>query len=219
MVGPDAARRFAGFFAGHSYAHQVVNCPEYGDDDRGRWERFLRALAGGGYDCCVIDPDSRGLLAEQAAACRIPVRIGFASGAPDDRFLTRTIKLPRSIFGLPDLVDFARGLAGVLGLPPPRPAEVVPPFRYRPRPVPDLPGPVVAVHPGGAPHWNRRWPLACYAEPCRLLAGSHRASFVPGRDEVRDLELVRLRRAQRRPGPGPGPWRLTRLPASPPLMA
>jgi ADP-heptose:LPS heptosyltransferase len=193
VVGPAAASRFAEFFASHTYADRIEICPEYRDDDPGRWRQFLGEIAGRQYGCCVIDPDSRGLLAEHAAGCGIGIRIGFASGGPEDQFLTRPVKLPRPIFGLPDLLDFARGLAGAVGLPPPVPAEVVPPFPYRAQAVPELPGPVVAVHPGGARHWNRRWPLARFAELCGRLAGSPGASFVlvGSADERPELSWLR----------------------------
>lgn len=178
IVGPAAARQHAEFFAGHSGASRVETCPEYGDEDPRRWDDFLRRTAGQGYECCVIDPDSRGLLAEHAARCGIGDRIGFASGGGDDRFLTRPIRLARPIFGLPDLLDFAAGLAAALGLPALAPADVVPSFPYRPEAVPAMAGPVVAIHPGGAPHWNRRWPLARYGELGQALSRSEKASFV-----------------------------------------
>jgi len=193
VVGPAAASGFSEFFASHTYADRIEICPEYRDDDPGRWRQFLGEIARRQYGCCVIDPDSRGLLAEHAAGCGIGIRIGFASGGPEDQFLTRPVKLPRPIFGLPDLLDFARGLAGAVGLPPPVPADVVPPFPYRAEAVPQLPGPVVAVHPGGARHWNRRWPLARFAELCGLLAGSPGASFVlvGSADERPELSWLR----------------------------
>lgn len=193
IIGPEAAGRFTEFFAAHSPASRIETCPEYGDDDPVRWDRFLRRTADQGYECCVVDPDSRGLHAEQAARCGIGDRIGFATGVADNRFLTRPIRLARPIFGLPDLFDFAVGLAGVLGLPSPAPADVVPPFPFRPEPVPAMDGTVVAVHPGGAPHWNRRWPLARYGELGRALGRSEHASFVlvGSADERSDLLALR----------------------------
>ncbi|HLX48089.1 MAG TPA: glycosyltransferase family 9 protein [Streptosporangiaceae bacterium] len=178
IVGRAHAEQFAEFFAGHSYATGILTCPDYGDDDQSRWREFLRELAAAAFDCCVVDPDSRGLGAEHAARCGIGIRIGFATGGREDAFLTEPIRLPRPIFGLPDLFDYAQGFARALGMEPPGVADVVPPFRYRREPVRLLPAPVVAIHPGGAPHWNRRWPLDRYGALCRALASSDGASFV-----------------------------------------
>jgi len=178
IVGPAAAERFAEFFERHSRADRVLSCPEYGDEDPGRWDQFRAAVAGAGYGCCLIDPDSRGLGAEEAAQCGIGIRVGFASGRRDDSCLTRPIRLPAAIFGLPDLLDFAQALAGAVGVAVPAGEAVVPRFRFVPQPVPVLPSPVVAVHPGGARHWNRRWPLARYGELCQRLAVSLGASLV-----------------------------------------
>jgi heptosyltransferase-2/glycosyl transferase protein BlmE len=192
VVGPAAAARFAEFFAGHSPASAVVVCPEYGDEDPRRWASFLRQIEAHHYECCVVDPDSRGLGAERAAQCGIGVRIGFVTGSADDQYLTCPVRLARPIFGLPDLLDFARALARALGLPPVGPQDAVPPFRYQPEPVPPMPGPVVAVHPGGARHWNRRWPLARYGELCQTLSRSENASFVlvGSEDERADLLML-----------------------------
>ena len=188
IVGPTAAERFAEFFDRHSRADRVLSCPEYGDEDPGRWDRFRAAVADAGYGCCLIDPDSRGLGAEQAARCGIGIRIGFTSGQRDDSYLTRAIRLPAAIFGLPDLLDFARALAGALGVAVPAAEAVLPWFRFAPQPVPVLPSPVVAVHPGGARHWNRRWPLARYGELCARLAAEGASLVLAGpADEAGEL--------------------------------
>jgi len=189
VVPRSAAEKFAEFFAGHSYATKVVDCPDYGDDDPVRWDRFLAGIRAAQYGCCVVDPGSLDLGAEHAARCGIGVRVGVASGGEDDRFLTVPVRLPLSALGPPDLLDYARGLARVLGLPAPGPADAVPPFRYRPVPVPELARPVVAVHPGGGKHWNRRWPLARFGELGRVLAGAEGASLVlvGSADERADL--------------------------------
>jgi ADP-heptose:LPS heptosyltransferase len=186
VVGPAAAERFAEFFARHSRADRVLSCPEYGDEDPGRWDRFRAAVASEGYGCCLVDPDSRGLGAEQASRCGIGIRIGFATGQRDDRYLTRPVRLPAAIFGLPDLLDFARALAGAVGVAAPAPEAAVPWFRFTGQPVPALPSPVVAMHPGGARHWNRRWPLARFGELGRRLAAGK------GEGEVGGASLVLL---------------------------
>jgi heptosyltransferase-2/glycosyl transferase protein BlmE len=56
-----------------------------------------------------------------------------------------------------------------------------------------MPGPVVAVHPGGARRWNRRWPLARYGELCQALARSRRVSLVLVGSAEERPELCALR--------------------------
>jgi ADP-heptose:LPS heptosyltransferase len=193
VVGAATAVRFADFFAAHSYASRVIGCPDYGDDDPREWDPLLRKLGDDRYDLCLVDPDSRGLTARHAELAGIPARFGYATGGDDDRHLTVPIRLPRPIFGQPDLFDYAHGLARCLGVELTRPADAVPPFPYRRDDVPTHPAPVVALHPGGARHWNRRWPLASYVELCRHLAESTAGTFllVGGADEQEDLDAVR----------------------------
>jgi ADP-heptose:LPS heptosyltransferase len=193
VVGAQTAGRLAEFLAGHSYASRVVTCPDQWDDDPDHWDQFLADIRAADYECCVLDPGSQPFLAQGMADCGIGLRIAAATGGPADQFLTRPMILAPAENCQPDLLDFARGLAGAVGLPPPVAAEVVPPFPYRAQAVPELPGPVVAVHPGGARHWNRRWPLARFAELCGLLAGSPGASFVlvGSADERPELSWLR----------------------------
>jgi ADP-heptose:LPS heptosyltransferase len=111
------------------------------------------------------------------AECGVGIRIGFASGAPDEQYLTSAISIRRGQ-GCLDLLDFVQALASGLGMAPPAGEELAPWFRYAPQPVPVLPSPVVAVHPGGKRHWNRRWPLARYGELCARLAACEGGSLV-----------------------------------------
>ena len=189
VVGSHVAARFAGFLAEHSYATAVLTCPDPGDDDRRRWEAFTAKIRSYEFDACVVDPDSRRLGARLAARCGIPTRIGFVTGTDEDAQLTVPIRIERPVFGRPDLFDYASGLAAALGLDPVRPADVVPPFRYRPEPVEVPPAPAVAIHPGGAKHWNRRWPFEHYVQLCGRLAADCGAGFVllGSADEAGDL--------------------------------
>jgi ADP-heptose:LPS heptosyltransferase len=205
VVGRRTADRFGDLLTHHCHASRVITGPDFDGAGRGSVAALHGRLAAERFELAVIDPDSLGLLAEDAARCGIPARMGFASGAADDRFLTVPIRLPRPLFGAPDLVDLARGLAAALGLPALRPADVVAPFPHRARPAP-LPagnaGPVVAVHPGGAPHWNRRWPAGRYAELCARLAVADGASILLLGDAEEAGELAALRTAVADAAPG-----------------
>jgi ADP-heptose:LPS heptosyltransferase len=196
VVASEAAEAFAEFFSRHSYADAVATCPSFEDDDPVRWERFLGGIADRGFDCCLVDPDNDGPGAREAADCGIPVRIGFAAGREDredDEFLTVAAPLAQPAFGVPDLLDYSRALATALGLETPCAADVVPPFPFRQVAVPELTGLVVAVHPGGQPGWNRRWPLDRYGELGRALAAGDgaRLVLVGSADEGPELHSLR----------------------------
>jgi ADP-heptose:LPS heptosyltransferase len=186
--------RFSEYFGAHCYADRVVGCPDPDDDDPAGWRRLAAELTAGSYDVGIFDPNGQEVMAPQAAGAGIAVRIGIVSGGPADRLLTMPVRMARPDGeGGSDLVDYAAALAGVLGLPAPRAADVVPSFPFRPEAVPALPPPVVAVQPGGAPGWNRRWPLARFGGLCRALALAEHASFVLVGTSGERAELTLLR--------------------------
>jgi ADP-heptose:LPS heptosyltransferase len=187
VVGEAAAARQAEFFARHSCADRIVPCPNYWDHERGHWAEFFAGVRSAAYDCCILDPLSQPLVAKEMAGCGVGVRIGFASGAADEQYLTSAIPV-RPPGGCPDLLDFARALAGAVGVPAPAPEAAVPWFPFAAQPVPVLPPPVVAMHPGGEAYWNRRWPLARFGELGRRLAA--------GKGEVGGASLVLLGSAE-----------------------
>lgn len=170
VVGDDVADRHADFLANHSYASRVLRCPPGHDPIGEDWAAFVSILRGERFDLCVLDPDSHGLDARLAERCGIPRRLGFQPGDSIDSSLTTPVRIARPLFGLPDLYEYAHGLAVAIGLPAPRPSEVVPPLPFRPERLAGHPGGRVAVHPGGAKHWNRRWPASSYSRLCVELA-------------------------------------------------
>jgi ADP-heptose:LPS heptosyltransferase len=179
---------------GHSYADEVITCPGDYDEDPQWWRQLIARMGAAGCDCCVLDPVSEGPIAEIAAEQGIATRIGVVTGGPEDQFLTVRVHVaPPGEHDGSDLLDYAQALASALGLPVPGPAEALPAFRYRPESVPQLPRPVIAVHPGGAPEWNRRWPLARFGDLCRELAVAERASFVLVGTADERPDLARLR--------------------------
>ncbi len=195
VVGASLADRYRDLLAGHLYADDVLRCPDPGDADPDGWAAFAAELAGRGYAACLVDPGSHTLSAAHARRAGIPVRIGFVTGGPADGDLTRPLRLPPPVFGFPDLYEYANALAQALMLPVPlRAAEVVPELPRRVAKVPELavPGPRVAVHPGGATLWNRRWPPERYARlGTRLVDDLGAHLFLVGTAAERD-DLDRL---------------------------
>ncbi|MEU5127898.1 glycosyltransferase family 9 protein [Streptomyces mobaraensis] len=198
IVGEDLAARFGPVLTRHTYATDVLPCPQRGEADP-RWPAFLRTLADRRFALAVVDPDSQGLHAGHARAAGVPERIGLPQDRPGDEHITHPIRLPRPLWGTPDLYEYATALAAALGLsPPPRPGDVLPELPrtrdVRP-PTAGLPRPLVAVHPGGAPHWNRRWPHEHYARLCARLAAELSASLCLLGDAAERPELELLRHA------------------------
>ncbi|ORT56083.1 glycosyltransferase family 9 protein [Streptomyces sp. CB03238] len=199
VVGESTARAHRTLLERHGYADDILTCPDPARPpaDPALPEHFLCLLREREFDLCLVDPDSTGLDASHAHAAGIPHRVALPDGGPGDARITRPVHLPRPLLGRTDLYEYATGLAAALGLPTPlRAASVVPPFPYTPGtdPYPPGDGPRVAVHPGGAPHWNRRWPAERYARLCgRLLAAGAQVMLIGSADER--AELVELRDA------------------------
>ncbi|MPQ96917.1 hypothetical protein GB931_03055 [Modestobacter sp. I12A-02628] len=193
------AGRFAEFLAAHTYATEVLECPDYGNDRPEEWQRFMTELSERRFDVCVVDPDSRGLGGEAADRAGVPVRIGYAVGHTGQAGLTTAIRIPRPTFGAPDLLDYAVSLRQALGLPAIGPSEVLPPPRYRRADGPVSTSPVVALHPGGAPHWNRRWPRSSFVDLAVGLADVAGSLLLVGsgeeQSELEDLGAAVTRRA------------------------
>ncbi|MFY1632232.1 glycosyltransferase family 9 protein [Solwaraspora sp. WMMB335] len=178
VVGEGLHRRFAEPLHRHMILTDVLICPDPTTTDEGRYDEFVRQLADRRFDLCVVDPGSRVLDAGHARRADIGVRIGLPRGLASDADLTRRVRLPARPDRC-DLHDFACAFAGALGGPRPCPEEVVPPLPVRPEPVAELaaPAPRVGIHPGGQPHWNRRWPLARYEALCDRLVDELGASL------------------------------------------
>jgi ADP-heptose:LPS heptosyltransferase len=177
VVGEETAARHPDFFARHSCADRIVRCPNHWDDDAAHWEEFFARVRSAAYDCAIFDPLTQPLMARGMAGCGVGIRIGFASGAPDEQYLTSAISA-RPARGCPDLLDFVQALAGAVGVAAPAPEAAAPWFPFAARPLPVLASPVVALHPGGARDWNRRWPLARFGELGRRLVAEQGGSLV-----------------------------------------
>ncbi|MFF9118741.1 glycosyltransferase family 9 protein [Streptomyces massasporeus] len=197
VVGESIARAYRTLLTRHGYADHLLVCPDpvHGTGSPQLPPAFLHTLREREFDLCLVDPDSIGLDAAHAHAAGIPHRVALPKGGPGDAFITRPVRLPPPLLGRTDLYEYATGLAGALGLPTPlRAATVVPPFPYTPGadPFPPGDGLRVVIHPGGAPHWNRRWPAERYAELCdRLSAAGARVALTGSADERGELEALR----------------------------
>jgi ADP-heptose:LPS heptosyltransferase len=195
VVGKALAAQYADLLHGHTYASDLLLCPDPRDGAEEHWQAFLRDVAGRRFQLCVVDPGSHTLGASHAAAAGIGVRMGFRRGDASDRDLTHPITLPPPLFGFPDLYEYASAVAVALGIGGQlRPSDVIPPFPVWPEEAPDLPaaGPRIAVHPTGMPHWNRRWPLASFGELCARMADSLGAGlYLLGTGaELRELSIL-----------------------------
>ncbi|QKV97146.1 glycosyltransferase family 9 protein [Streptomyces sp. NA02950] len=205
VTGSSLAARFGEFFARHSYATAVLPCPDPGEQDADGWAQFTERLAARGAQVCFIDPDSRGLGARKAREAGIGVRLGLPGPGVREGDLTHPLRLPRPVFGRPDLFDHASALAEALGLHGRlRAHAVVPALPRSATPPPQLVAgsPRIAVHPGGAPHWNRRWPLGSYAELCRLMVRHTGATCYLLGDQAERDDLRRLAAAVTGAQPG-----------------
>ncbi len=192
VIGRSLADRHGELLRRHTYADDLLCCPDPGEGDAEQWRRFGAELAGRRFDLCLVDPGSYGLDATHARAAGIARRVGLPRGDAGDGALTHPVTLPPSLFGTPDLYDYARGYGRALGLSAPlRAGEVVPAFPRYPEPVPELaaPAPRIALHPGGEPHWNRRWPPTRYAALAERLVEQLGASIylLGGAGEQADL--------------------------------
>ncbi|WP_176734351.1 glycosyltransferase family 9 protein [Micromonospora haikouensis] len=178
VVGAGLYRRFAELLDLHLGVSHVLPCPDPTTADAHPYDEFVARLAGRGFDLCVVDPGSHTIDAGHAERAGIGARVGLPRGLASDADLTVRVRLPAPP-GRCDLYDYACAFARALGGSPPAPEQTVPPLAVRPEPVPELvaPGPRVGVHPGGQPHWNRRWPLERYHALCERLTGELGASL------------------------------------------
>jgi ADP-heptose:LPS heptosyltransferase len=189
IVPTELRSRFKEFFDGHCSADEVLAA----DPPVARSDPF---------DVCVVDPDSVEGTFELVTAIGSRRRIGFAAAADRGRALTEPLAFPETKRSRPDLLDFARLYGRALGVDTVSAADLEPwlPFRRQRVPESDLPRPLVALHPGGGRHWNRRWPLERFAElGARATDISGATILVVGGDDERDeagalvAQIARLR--------------------------
>ncbi len=191
IAGESLIKRFQELYQNHSAITGFVAAPDIGDRSIVHWLQFGRKLRSHRFDLCVIDFDNHGPSAFHAYLCGIPERVGFAQGRRSDTFLTRVVRFEPGKVARPDLFHFAVAYARALGITRQfKPQEIVPRFRFQPEQLPEVhaPRPIVAVHVGGAQHWNRRWPLERYQQICTRLCGELGATvfLVGGPDDKSD---------------------------------
>jgi ADP-heptose:LPS heptosyltransferase len=184
IVPSEVRSRFKGFFDSHCAADEVL----VAESPLARSEPF---------DVCVVDPDSVEGTYELVTAIGSPRRIGFAPAADRGRGLTEPLAFPTTKRSRPDLLDFARLYGQALGADTVRAADLEPwlPFRRERVPECDVPRPLVAIHSGGARHWNRRWPLERFAELAARASETRGATIllVGGHEEREEAGLLAAR--------------------------
>jgi ADP-heptose:LPS heptosyltransferase len=187
----------------HSYADEVVVCPDAEEPDEAAWRDFRVDLADRRFAACVVDPSSVDLGVQEAWDAGIGIRVALPIGVPSDRLITHPMRPARPVLGHADLYDYATALGQALGIDPmPRPAEVVPRLPFRPEQLPPPPRrPFVGLHPGGAKGWNRRWPMPYFADLAeRLVAEADPALLIVGSpDEHDEASVLRARILERCP--------------------
>lgn len=195
VAGPRFIGRFRTFLLNHSYVHELITCPEIGQQSIRSWLAFLRTMRGRRFDLCIVDPGSATVGALHGYLCGIPQRMGMARTEVDSMFLTSRVSIHLTRSTQPDLLDSLRGWAHALGCENAQRADAFTPrFPYKPHSrlrVP-LPQPLIAVHVGGDKSWNRRWPLEKFTELCALLCSVAGASvcLVGGADDWAESECV-----------------------------
>lgn len=174
---PDAA---AG--DGPAGEHEFLPCPQYDQpppDRSGAWAAFLDEVGRRDFQVCVLDVATVWLHAKAAHDAGIPTRIGLLRGHPEEPYLTASAPIVPRNGSAPDLADFVTAYAAALGVSPPLPGTAVPRMPFLPEgPGLALPRPRVALHVGGRPSWNRRWPLEKYIELCAHLLATRDCSIV-----------------------------------------
>jgi ADP-heptose:LPS heptosyltransferase len=195
VAGPRFIERFRTLLLAHAYVHELIECPEIGQESIRSWLVFLGRMRGRRFDLCIVDPDSVTVRALHGFLCGMPRRIGIPAAAAESPFLTAVVPVRPTRGPVPDLLDITRGWADAIGVPAATDAnDFTPRFPYRPdsRSRVDLPRPLVAVHVGGDKSWNRRWPLDHYTELCLKLCSDAGASvcLVGGTDDAAESACV-----------------------------
>lgn len=188
----DGPARGAG--TGLDVDHDFLACAQF-DEPPPRspeWESLLAEMRRRRFDICVVDPATTWLHAGIALEAGVPVRVGVLTGHPDDHHLTASARVQARAGGAPDLADILAACAAALEIDVPVPGEVRAPFRYRAEgPPPEMPSPRIAMHVGGGPAWNRRWPLENYVRLVdRLLGASAGSVLLVGATEDAENEAV-----------------------------
>jgi ADP-heptose:LPS heptosyltransferase len=194
------------FVRRHSYATEVLVCPDAEDGDPQRWRRFVDGLPARRFEVCVVDPRSFRLGVRDAWQAGIEARVAIPTGGPDDRLITHPMRPARrpGVPG-PDLYDYTEALVTAVGAElTAEPAHVVPPLPMRPEELPAWTGrrPLVGLHPGGSTGWNRRWPAARFVELGARLAGELGATLavLGSNDELADTTRLRAEIVERSHG-------------------
>lgn len=186
---PDEIAQYTNrFYARHSWIDEFHACPELADRSWRKWLRFYFASRALKVDLCIASIGS--LPAWFMFAAGIPLRMGVR---PANRWLakllTHPIAVPSDGVRERHWTDVAAAYVAALGGARTfRVRDIVPYVRYDDEAL-DLAAaglrrPVVAMHIGGAMHWNRRWPRECYLQICVRLSRELGASIaLVGGDE------------------------------------
>ena len=157
--------------------------------------RLQRVLEDQELDTIILSPGSS-LPYQIPFLCGIPRRVGLGLGRDPDqlRFLSHVVQLSQEYHEDTHWSILIQGYAEALGYEFKAASDYVPFLRVE-KPV-DRPLAVaskrVAVHVGGNPEWNRRWPLRRFLRLCRSLAsdGQVCVSLLGSRSESYENQLI-----------------------------
>jgi ADP-heptose:LPS heptosyltransferase len=165
----------------HSYADDVLQCPDPEVDDPDGWQSFVAELDERRFEVCVVDPRSFRLGVADAARAGIAVRVALPTGGDDDALITHPMRPRWDPDRTPDLYDYATALATTVGVPldaPPTQIVPRPPMRPEELPAWARQRPLVGIHPACSKGWHRRWPLNSFTQVVARLTGQLNATVV-----------------------------------------
>lgn len=195
----EAIEQFKSFYISHSWIDDFIRFPQRNSRSPMAMVSFFLTMRKHRFDLCITIPPAMDYMPEWFLhpfiyLCGIPERIGYHSkGSKVGKFLTKPITFSSTGY---HWSEYAVAYAQALGAKPElKPQELAPFLHFQTEVLAELkaPQPIVAVHPGGSKHWNRRWPLERYQEICLKICQELGASvyLIGGAEENADNEWIR----------------------------
>lgn len=186
------------FYTRHSWVDEFHVCPLLSERSWIKWLGLYLRMRALRIDLCITNIDS--LPAWLVFLTGIPLRMGVQPRRSRfARLLTHPVAVNMSCASALHWTDVASAYMTVLsGTAGCKVSDVVPYVRYEKEPEvvsASWRRPIVAMHIGGAMHWNRRWPKQSYLEVCVRLTRQFGATvaFVCGEEERAEVAWLTAR--------------------------